>query len=338
MEPCMSSDIRPSALSIEVTNLCNLRCKHCFWESYKHELPQRTDGTVVDSVRRVLERYPSITNLVWYGGEPLLNDETTALVRRGIDELGIKNNMVITNGIHGIPIGHDRTTYFGVSVDGTQPVHDSIRGHKTYQKTRANVLRAVEAGTPVSLIYCLNAYNAGSVPDFVREWKDTGIRGVVFTVAAPIRGKTAEIDLTDAARDALVPMLLTQKELHGDFIYNSPKMIELIHSRHGAELARTCLMNRNNPEGRVHSLHMRNDGSLQTPCALGPDADCTRCRSVTHLALHAGKILRDGPSLLALFRMYHAKYQTGARPAAEAGRDVFSVLGARPAPAGCAVG
>jgi hypothetical protein len=105
-------------------------------------------------------------------------------------------------------------------------------------------------------------------------------------------------------------------------------MIDLIHSRHDDTLARTCLMNRNHPEGRVHSLHLRNDGSIQTPCALGPEADCRRCRSVTHVALHAGQVLRDKQSLLALFRMYHAKYQTGPRPAPRAGgRDVFSALG-----------
>jgi Fe-coproporphyrin III synthase len=325
----MYAAIKPSALSVEVTNLCNLRCKHCFWESYQDELPQRTDATILDSVRRVLEQYPSITNIIWYGGEPLLNEETTRLVRKGIDELGIKNNMVITNGIQGIPLWHDKTTFFGVSVDGTENAHNAIRGKKTYGKTRASVLSAVAAGTPVSLIYCLNAYNIECVPEFLEEWAGTRIRGVVFTVAAPIRGKTADIDLTGAQLDSLVPLLMRQKAIYGDFIYNSAMMIELLHSRYGEELARGCMMNRNNTEQRVHSIHMRNDGSIQDPCALGPDADCLKCRSVTHIALYAGKHLRDKPSLLSLFRMYHAKYQTSERPQGEgrAERDIFSALG-----------
>jgi sulfatase maturation enzyme AslB (radical SAM superfamily) len=325
----MRTAIAPSALSIEVTNMCNLRCKHCFWENYKVEIPQRTDSNIIDSVRKILNQYRSITNIIWYGGEPLLNDETTRLVRRGIDELGIKNNMVITNGIHGIPIWHDKTTFFGVSVDGTEKAHNAIRGHKTYQKTKANVLAAVAAKTPVSLIYCLNAYNVECVGEFLREWSGTGIRGVVFTIATPLRGKTAAIDLTDLQRDALVPLLLEQKAIHGDFIYNSELMIELLHSKYSEKLAQNCLMNRNNTEQRVHSIHMRNDGSIQTPCALGPDADCLKCRSVTHVALFAGKYQRDRESLLALFRMYHAKYQTSERPHPDGsrGRDVFSALG-----------
>jgi sulfatase maturation enzyme AslB (radical SAM superfamily) len=330
-------EISPSALSVEVTNQCNLRCKHCFWDNYKADLPQHTDVTVIDSVRAILERYRTITNIVWYGGEPLLNDQTTALVRRGIDELGIKNNMVITNGIHGIPLWHDSTVFFAVSVDGTESAHDFVRGYKTYRKTKANVQQAVRTGTPVGLIYCLNAYNNECVPDFLHEWFDSGIRGVVFTMTAPIRGKTAEVDLTDAQREALVDRLLEQKQIYGDFIHNSETMIRLLHPQYDEVLAQNCMMNRHNTAQRVHSIHMRNDGSLQTPCALGPDVDCLKCRSITHVALFAAKYLRDPESLLALFRMYHAKYwheprpdraplpaALGARP-----RDVFSALGAK---------
>jgi Fe-coproporphyrin III synthase len=321
--------ITPSALSIEVTNLCNLRCKHCFWEAYKGDLPQRTNGTVIDSARRILDQYPSITNLVWYGGEPLLNDTTTRLVQRGIDELGLKNNLVITNGIRGIPIWRNKHTYFAVSVDGTKAVHDSIRGHKTYEKTRRNVLSAVSRGVPVSLIYCLNRYNTACVPDFLAEWFDTGIRGVVLTMATPVRGKTADIDLSDADRGAIIPVLHQEKARYGDFIYNSTTMIDLLDPKFDEDMANNCMMNRHNTHRRVHSIHMRNDGSLQTPCALGPEADCRKCRSITHVALYAAKHLRDRPSLLSLFRMYHAKYQNQERPDA-GGRDIFTALSGLP--------
>jgi hypothetical protein len=84
-------------------------------------------------------------------------------------------------------------------------------------------------------------------------------------------------------------------------------MIELIRAKYGEELAKNCPMNILNKSGSGGcSLHMCNDGSIRVPCALGRDADCLQCRSVTKIALYAGMILQDKRSLLALFRMYHS--------------------------------
>lgn len=297
--------IQPSALSVDVTNLCNLRCKHCFWDSYDEALPAGTNEHILDSVNAVLKKYPSITNITWYGGEPLISAKTTALVQQGLTLR--KNNLVITNGTFPIPEWRDNI-HFAVSLDGTQGVHDSLRGVDTYNRTKHNVLSAIARGVPIAILYCVNATNIDCIPDFLEEWADKNTIGIVFTVYAPLINRDSYLTLTDDQRDRAVAVLLQVKKKHGRVIVNTETMIELLRAQYGEELSYDCPMNILNRRGRgVYSLHMCNDGSIRVPCALGMDADCLQCRSVTKMALYAGMSLRDKKSLLAAFRMYHSK-------------------------------
>jgi sulfatase maturation enzyme AslB (radical SAM superfamily) len=298
-------DLQPSALSVDVTNVCNLRCKHCFWDSYDENLPAGTNENIIDSVKEVLQKYPTITNITWYGGEPLINPKTIALVQQGLRFK--KNNLVITNGTFPIPEWRENI-HFAVSLDGTQGIHDSLRGVNTYAKAKKNVFSAIAKRVPIAILYCLNSINIDCIPDFLAEWADMNIIGIVFTAYAPLTNRDSYLSLADGQRDRAVSLLLKMKEKYGRFIGNTEIMIELIRATYGEEMAQDCPMNILNRSGRGGcSLHMCNDGSIRVPCALGRDANCLECRSITKLSLYAGVTLRDKRSLVAAFRMYHSK-------------------------------
>lgn len=183
-----------------------------------------------------------------------------------------------------------------------------MRGVNTYNKTRENVLAAIAKGVPIAICYCVNAVNIDCIPHLLAEWADKRIIGIVFTAYAPLMNRDSYLSLTDSQRDKAVSLLLQMKKKYGRFIGNTETMIELIRAQYGAELAQDCPMNILNRSGRGGcSIHMCNDGSIRVPCALGRDADCLQCRSVTKMALYAGMVLRDKRSLLASFRMYHSK-------------------------------
>lgn len=303
--PKTLENLRPTALSVDVTNKCNLRCKHCFWYTHKSSWSATTNKNIINLAKAVLEKYPSITNVTWYGGEPLFDDETRALVEQG---LGFrKNNLVITNGFFPIPDWH-KDVHAAVSIDGTEKIHDGLRGlHGLYKRCRENISDAVKRDIPVAIIYCINATNIDCIPKFLEEWIDIGLIGMVFTTYVPIRGKDPHLILSDGQRDKVVGLLMQMKKKYGSFIGNTELMIELIRAKYSEELAKNCPMNLFNRNVRIHSLHMCNDGSIRVPCAFGMQAAHLHCRSVTKVALYAGKILRDRTSLLALFRMYHSK-------------------------------
>jgi sulfatase maturation enzyme AslB (radical SAM superfamily) len=296
--------LQPSALSVDVTNLCNLRCKHCFWDAYDEALPAKTNESILDSVKAVLKKYPSITNITWYGGEPLISNKTIALVQQGLTFK--KNNLVITNGTFPIPEWRENV-HFAVSLDGTQEIHDSLRGINTYNKAKKNVLAAITKGIPLGILYCINSTNIDCIPDFIKEWAGKGTLGILFTAYAPLDGRDSYLSIADDQRDKIVSLLMRMKKKYGRLVVNTEKMIELIRAKYGEQLARNCPMNVLNEEGNALSFHMCQDGSIRLPCALGREANCLECRSVTKMALYAGLVLRDKKSLLAAFRMYHSK-------------------------------
>ncbi len=298
----LPANIKPSALSIDITNSCNLRCKHCFWEEYSHD--HRDNLTLINDAKNICTQYSSITNITWYGGEPLLNTRIKALLYHGINTLNKKNNLIVTNGTHEIP-DWKNNVHFAVSLDGDKTMHDYLRGEGVYALAKKSIKSALDREVPVGLIYCINKLNMFRIKHFLEEWSNYNLEGIVLTFYVPLRNKSAELILTDEDQDQLSDMLIKLKNEYGKIIYNSDRMLELIKSKYNDHFDKQCPMNAK--DNNVTSLHMCNDGTIRIPCALGPEADCKKCRSVTATALYAGLIDNDRSSKLALYRMYHSK-------------------------------
>lgn len=301
----MLEGMKPSAISVDVTNLCNLNCKHCFWDEYQRQVHQKTNLKILDSVKEVLDRFKSITNILWYGGEPLINDQTRNIIKEGIKL--IKNNLIITNGTFPFP-DFKENVHYAVSIDGTEKVHNFLRGKEIYNKIKDNIQTALNNDVPLGLLYCINAYNIDVIPDFLEEWADQNLLGFCFTVYTPLRNKNSYLTPTDEQRYAMINILQEMKKKYGDLIINSDKMIELLDPKYGEELAKECPMNLFNTKSRVYCLHLCNDGTIRIPCSLGHDASHVECRSITKIGLYAGTILNDRKSYRSLLRMYLSNY------------------------------
>lgn len=124
----------PLAISIDVTNRCNLRCKHCYFfqQDYKSEL---SDEALLKKVKEIKTKYPSIVHASWVGGEPLLRKE---VIEKGMRHFPF--NMVVTNGTLELPKW--KNCVFNVSVDGTKEYHEKIRGAGIYDKVKKHADRS----------------------------------------------------------------------------------------------------------------------------------------------------------------------------------------------------
>jgi MoaA/NifB/PqqE/SkfB family radical SAM enzyme len=80
----------------DVTDRCNLRCRHCYAASlYRRtsdELDSRQSEIALDNLLSV-----GVQNLVFYGGEPLLRRNLAELIRRA--RAGKARTYVVTNGV-----------------------------------------------------------------------------------------------------------------------------------------------------------------------------------------------------------------------------------------------
>ncbi len=316
----MLEGMKPSAISVDVTNLCNLNCKHCFWDAYQRQINQKTNPNILDSVKEVLERFKSITNILWYGGEPLFNEETRNIVREGIKLR--KNNLIITNGTFPLPVFKENVHY-AISIDGTEKIHNFLRGKDIYNKIKYNIQTALKEDLPLALLFCINAYNMDSIPDFLEEWADQNLLGIGFTVYTPMRNKYSYLTQTTEQKYTMIETLQKMKKKYGDLIFNSDKMIELLDPKYGEELAKECPMNLYNKKSRVYCFHLCNDGTIRIPCSIGRDASHIDCRSITKIALYAGTILKDKKSYRSLLRMYLSNYNKRIKKHGSENRDLL---------------
>src|SRR5262245_9120174 len=125
---------QPMYGSVDVNNVCNLHCTHCYWWLNRKE----EDDMTVENWRRIIKekfnkQHIFVTTLV--GGEPTLRPDIIELF---CEEMP-RRVCVVTNAT--FPLKKYEGLYFyWISLDGTEDVHDRIRGEGSYSKTRNNIM------------------------------------------------------------------------------------------------------------------------------------------------------------------------------------------------------
>jgi MoaA/NifB/PqqE/SkfB family radical SAM enzyme len=272
-EPTDFGDRRYRAALVNVTNVCNLDCRHCF--VFRASNPNRPrdkmdDATMLHQLRVLRDRH-GIEHMLFMGGEPMIRKK---LVLEAMQLF--KTSAIVTNGTYGIPSvpGHLVT----VSLDGPEELNDSLRGEGVFQRVKESVHRRdPDDGTTVILQMSVTRENASGVEGFVEAVADWPIDGVAFSFYVPTqhdRGSLAWDDLRE--RDEVVRRVIELKKRYPDLVKANVGALELMLSdvaiRYTGERGENCLMRRMLP------LYMGDGGSFErTFCCYGNDVDCTRC-------------------------------------------------------------
>ena len=141
------TDIR--AITLNVTNNCNLRCSYCFEKAKAPEMMSPEIAVkAIDKAYRKLEKEPFTIN--FFGGEPLLN---WPAVKAVIDHCEEKNYIVRYGITTNLTILTDEMLeYFDrvsmpvlVSIDGIKEVHDKNRC-KSYDTVLKNLKKLIDIG------------------------------------------------------------------------------------------------------------------------------------------------------------------------------------------------
>ncbi len=170
--------IRPSIrhLILHVTNVCNMRCQHCFVNF--EEKPNDLTFPEIETVAR------DVNDLIWLdigGGEPCLRKdlvEVVALFRAR--EISIPTNGWFPDRITRVAAAiHERTQgrlIVTVSLDGFEETHDEMRMKGSFRKAHETITRLREiSGLRVKINTVLCERNAGQVLDFMRYVRDLGV-------------------------------------------------------------------------------------------------------------------------------------------------------------------
>jgi len=170
--------IRPSIrhLILHVTNICNMRCQHCFVNF--EEKPNDLTFQEIESVAR------DINDLIWLdigGGEPCLRKDLVDVV--GLfraREISIPTNGWFPDRI--VPVAAAITERTGgrlivtVSLDGFEETHDEMRMKGSFRRAHETIRRLKEIpGLRVKVNTVLCERNHGEILDFMRYIHSLGV-------------------------------------------------------------------------------------------------------------------------------------------------------------------
>lgn len=180
-EPVLVNSPLPSLryLELQITDKCNLRCKHCY-------INDKTAGELpVDTIRYILSEFEEMQGLrlLITGGEPLLHSGFKE-INGMLNDFSVRK-VLFTNGLllTGEALKSLSVNEIQISIDGLEQAHDSIRGRGTFRTALEAVKDAVSSGLDVSVSTMIHPNNLRDFDEMEKLFRSLGIKD--WTVDVP---------------------------------------------------------------------------------------------------------------------------------------------------------
>jgi len=168
-------------LELQVTDRCNLRCRHCY-------IGMGAGQEIgLEKVVHIMDEFEEMQGLrlLLTGGEPLLYSRFDELNERlpGYEFRTIlfTNGLLLTDRVLERLNVHE----IQVSIDGLRDAHDFIRGRGSYDRTMMAVDRAMARGFHVSVSTMIHRANLDDFDEMERMFVRMGIREWSVDVPCP---------------------------------------------------------------------------------------------------------------------------------------------------------
>ena len=271
----------PAAV-VNVTNRCNLRCKHCYLyvegnpNDEKDPIP---DDAFLAEVERLRDRH-GLLAMVWQGGEPMIR---WRLLERCVRLFS--KNTITTNGTIPLKDFGPSVTYV-ISLDGPRDLNDSLRGDGVYAKVLATIAAVpVEFSSTIQVQCVVTRQNQRRLEELVLDIVASRADGMTFSFYCPNKGEVSSLGWGDATeREKAVDIVLALKEKYPKFIWNSRRALELMRAPTAKLVTDNCpaLLT-------VLPLYVANGRFTSPFCCHGNNVDCARCGTWVAFA-HAAKL------------------------------------------------
>jgi radical SAM protein with 4Fe4S-binding SPASM domain len=217
----------PFAVYLEVTNTCNLQCRHCYMSDSSDT---KKEPLRVDEILSVIDQLDimNVIDVILTGGEPLLREHIFDIVKY-CSQKGIRSSLT-TNGIEideAVVIGLKESgiNTVTVSIEGiTGSVNDTIRG-------KGNLKRAIR-GLDLLLLYEMNAEveitlrrsNIEEIPAMIRFFREKGVSRVqINRIVTTGRGIRMQ-DYTREEYTRIGSLLSEIIKTYGDYVHLNPTL------------------------------------------------------------------------------------------------------------------
>lgn len=229
----INETIRPFAhplyvMAKPVGAACNMKCDYCYYQ----KTMQRMD---YETLRLFTQQYIEAQTMrevlfTWHGGEPLLRGkdfyQQALTLQQKYCGRHIVDNCIQTNGTliddEWCRLFKENGWLVGLSIDGTQAMHDAHRRFRNGNDSYATVMKAIELldkyGVEWNAMAVINSYNVERPMEFYDFFKQIGCRYIQFTpiVERTIGGRLASIS-DNPSECELTKESITPKQW-GDFL------------------------------------------------------------------------------------------------------------------------
>ena len=154
-------------MQLQINNFCNQNCNHC----YLDQTPEMMS----------FENYKIIINKFFYenkgdsvlliGGEPCLHPDLIEMIKYVPEDkicVLATNGTILTDELIDT-IKNKKKKFVQVSIEGTEKIHNEIRGKGNYQKVIAGIKKLREADIEVHISFTVNSYNYKTILDVYKN-------------------------------------------------------------------------------------------------------------------------------------------------------------------------
>jgi MoaA/NifB/PqqE/SkfB family radical SAM enzyme len=264
--------------SADITNFCNLKCRHCYWWLNRTSHKELSADEWRNVVKEIFIKN-DVVSISLTGGEPLLRPDVIEAI---ISEMKWRYVTIVTNGT--LPLIDFGVGYF-ISIDGTENVHDAIRGMNVYSKVKENVMEHPEVNVVINMT--INSLNYKCVENVVNEWYNFA-RAITFQFHTPFSYDDKLWLPYGEPRNNTIDKLLKLKEKYPDFIANTAKQLNLFRDGRWTANCPTWFF-----------VNLDSSGKTKNPCVIsntennGVKPICERCGIACYAGAYSGLFLSD---------------------------------------------
>lgn len=185
-----------TTIGIELTNACNLRCKHCLRDFSSEE--KYFSLPLLKKILKEAKKFRT-SEISFTGGEPTLHPDFANIITEVV-KAGYRYSM-ITNGIDLDKIfpvllsTKDNINRIGVSLDGaTEETNDFNRGRGSFRKTLRSITRLLNYEIPVMLQMSVGSFNRKEIEKMALFASHLGVNELFFAHILPSQGNSLSLD------------------------------------------------------------------------------------------------------------------------------------------------
>ena len=199
------------------------------------------------------------------GGEPMLRPD---IIKVFCDEMP-RRICVVTNGNYPLP-RFDNLYFYWISLDGTEKVHDSIRGKGSYLKTKKNIQEYIKGpnrnGKPawkdIWITMTINSLNYTTIDELVKEWNGI-INKIGFQFHTPFEDNDPLWIPYGEIRNKIVDSIIELRKRFPNFVMNTEEQLKLMKGNWGGVKTSPIYC----PTWAILSLDHK--GKIKQPCCIG---------------------------------------------------------------------